>query len=629
MGLTNTQNTALAASEAKETFEFTWKPSFITDGVPSEDGAFNVKAQFMAGGGRASPREYELWFFKGESEPIENFTLLSSTLTGEFITNREGKWDVEQLSVDVSYYCNYDEETSSSSGLLWTSIAYIPHQTAYPLMLAYDVSYFLRLDFDVSGNTYTVLLWFHDFGQWNSEGFRNQAGWPPDPQREGYTFDGWFVDPELTIPLDVGHIMTGDYSLYAKFTVITYTITYNLNGGTLNFPINSYNIETMFIIFMSPSRSGYAFMGWYEDAAFTDNKTTSIILGRTGDIELFAKWEAIAYTVTYNLGGGALNNPVDTYTVESPTITLQTPTRTGYTFLGWFINAAFTGAVVTQIAAGSTGNKVFFVKWETIQYTITYFLNGGTQSGHPTGFNVESGNIPLSIPTKTGYSFGGWFAGAAFTGAAITEIAAGTANHVTLYAKWETLRYTVTFYVDGAVYREITVDYGTKIADLMLIDMETVSGVSLYADGDMTKSFDRASAIIQDTHIFASSGFDVFVSLTTVVQDKETTILVERDSLLLDLLVTPALEGYTFGGWYYDAEFTEEIEPADKIAANTTVYAKMTKDVGGLFSRPAGWLILVGGILGAGAAAFILVKCIRFLFGKDSKPKRSKGGYNL
>ncbi|ADY13386.1 InlB B-repeat-containing protein [Sphaerochaeta globosa] len=71
-----------------------------------------------------------------------------------------------------------------------------------------------------------------------------------------------------------------------------------------------------------------------------------------------------SYTITYNLDGGINDdgNP-ETYTIKTPTITLQAPTKPGFVFDGWFSNAAFEGTAVTTIAQGSMGDKALYARW--------------------------------------------------------------------------------------------------------------------------------------------------------------------------------------------------------------------------------------------------------------------------
>ena len=84
------------------------------------------------------------------------------------------------------------------------------------------------------------------------------------------------------------------------------------------------------------------------------------------------------------------------------------PSRNGYTFGGWYANANCTGTKVMGIPSTATGEKEYWAKWNPVTYTITYQLDGGTASGNPTKYTIESEAITLKNPTKTGYTFAGW-----------------------------------------------------------------------------------------------------------------------------------------------------------------------------------------------------------------------------
>ena len=206
---------------------------------------------------------------------------------------------------------------------------------------------------------------------------------------------------------------------------------------------------------------GAALTGW--NYAYSVNG--SAISGNTFDISADASVTVtrtpIDYTITYNLGGGtnASSNPA-TYTIQSPAITLSAPTRTGYTFGGWYANSGLTGNQVTTIGGGSTGNVQLWAKWTPTQYTITYNLGGGTNHGdNPSTYTVESAAIALGAATRTGYQFGGWYASADCSGDAVTTIATGSTGDVELWAKWTANRYAIAFYrngaTDGTMYNEL------------------------------------------------------------------------------------------------------------------------------------------------------------------------------
>lgn len=146
----------------------------------------------------------------------------------------------------------------------------------------------------------------------------------------------------------------------------------------------------------------------------------------------------IQYSIGYDLAGGsvATENPT-TYTIESDAITLNNPTRKGYTFAGW--TGTDLGAATTSvtIAHGSTGNRSYTATWTPISYSISYNgVEGATfETPNPATYTIEDA-ITLNNPTKDGYTFAGWFDNAGFTGSAVTTIAAGSTGDKTFWAKW-------------------------------------------------------------------------------------------------------------------------------------------------------------------------------------------------
>ena len=216
-----------------------------------------------------------------------------------------------------------------------------------------------------------------------------------------------------------------------------YTIIYNnLKDGKNNSKNpTSYTKDSDTIILKKPTRTGYTFKGWYEDAEYS-KQVTEIEKGSTGDVELYAKWSAKKYDITYKVNGGknSKNNP-ETYKITTSTIKLQEPTKKGYEFAGWYSDKKFTKKV-TKIKKGSTGDVKLYAKWEAKEYGITYKLNGGKNSSkNPKNYTVESKTIILKKPTRTGYKFVGWYSDKKLT-KKVTKIKKGTTGKVTLYAKW-------------------------------------------------------------------------------------------------------------------------------------------------------------------------------------------------
>ena len=143
------------------------------------------------------------------------------------------------------------------------------------------------------------------------------------PTRKGYRFSAWYTNDALTKKATVvrGKANRKLRTVYAKWRPERYSITYKLNGGKASgrHP-SSYTMESEKILFGTPKRRGYAFKGWYKDSGFSKKKS-SIKAGSTGDVTVYARWERIKYSITYDLGGGKASVALPkSYTVKSSTI---------------------------------------------------------------------------------------------------------------------------------------------------------------------------------------------------------------------------------------------------------------------------------------------------------------------
>jgi len=266
-----------------------------------------------------------------------------------------------------------------------------------------------------------------------------------EPTRSGYKFLGWYnASTGGTQVLSIGSASSGNITLYARWEKIpeTFSITYQLDGGT-NASSNpsTYTEGTGVSGFANPSRSGYNFLGWY-NAASGGSMITSISSTATGNITLYARWEKIpaTYTITYNLDGGTNGSNPSSYTEGTGVSKLDGATKNGYNFLGWF-STATGGTQYTSIPSTSTGNITLYARWEIIPttYTITYNLDGGTNSGSNPATVTEGERITLSDATRSNYAFAGWYDE---NGNNISSVYGN--NNITLTAKWKK-KYTVTF----------------------------------------------------------------------------------------------------------------------------------------------------------------------------------------
>ncbi|MBR1714589.1 MAG: leucine-rich repeat protein [Treponema sp.] len=184
---------------------------------------------------------------------------------------------------------------------------------------------------------------------------------------DGYDFVGWYIGDKK---IEEGFKINQNYTFTAKFEAIDYTINYELNGGknSSENPL-SYTIESDSFSFAAPTRTGYKFSGWYETEDFAGSSTAGIESGNFGDKTLYAKWNLI-YKISYELNGGknVIENPTS-YTIDSDSIILLSPSRVGCTFAGWYVSDDFKENPVTKIPSGSFGNITLYAKWDSIIYT--------------------------------------------------------------------------------------------------------------------------------------------------------------------------------------------------------------------------------------------------------------------
>ena len=185
----------------------------------------------------------------------------------------------------------------------------------------------------------------------------------------------------------------------------------------------------------TPSRTGYTFNGWYTASSggslVSSPYTPSVPYG---PINLYAQWSVNTYTVTYNSGGGSyISN--GSYNAEG-NISLPTPTRAGYTFSGWY-TANYNGYLISSphTPASPYGGITLYAKWSPHVYTLTYDSQGGSLLA-PRVYESGGKIILPFAPTRSGYTFNGWFTSSTGGTALTSPYSPSSAGNITLYAQW-------------------------------------------------------------------------------------------------------------------------------------------------------------------------------------------------
>ncbi|HIJ86185.1 MAG TPA: beta-propeller fold lactonase family protein [Desulfuromonadales bacterium] len=242
--------------------------------------------------------------------------------------------------------------------------------------------------------------------------------------RTGYSFSVWntAADGSGTDYANTAvFVISADTTLYAKWTLNSYTVSFNSNGGSA---VTSQSIDynTTATAPAAPGKTGYTFAGWYSDAALTAAFTFTTAI--TADTTLYAKWTINSYTVSFNSNGGSA---VTSQSVDYNALAAApaAPTKTGSTFSGWYSDVALTTAFAftTPISADTT----LYAKWTLNSYTITPTAGTGSSISPATAQTITSGaTTSFTVAPLAGFGIlsvtgcNGTLNGSSYTTAAIT-----------------------------------------------------------------------------------------------------------------------------------------------------------------------------------------------------------------
>jgi len=195
------------------------------------------------------------------------------------------------------------------------------------------------------------------------------------PDQPGYSFDGWYLDEILTIPYEFGIMPGNDLDLYGTYQIELYSISYNnLEGADNSSNPTQYTIESETITLSEVSLDGQVFGGWYDNPDFSGEVIAEIPTGSFGNMELYAKWTTEApttYTVIFETNGGTAIEP-QTLSIDEPLYIADSPTREGYIFEGYWLDADFT--VSFEQGTALNQDSTIYVQWfeATAEYDITF-----------------------------------------------------------------------------------------------------------------------------------------------------------------------------------------------------------------------------------------------------------------
>ena len=453
---------------------------------------------------------------------------------------------------------------------------------------------------------------------------------PDNPIKAGYTFVDWYKEESLTNVYTPAPVET-DLTVYAKWSINSYTVTFNSLGGSPVNPITDTFGASINEDDVKATREYYTFGGWYTDNEFKNPFNYKI---PSSNMTVFAKWTANNIIFTFDKNSDAANGTMDDFQVTENSSSKKLPAcefyLEGYNFMGWAKEP--TGEVIYEdqedlVHIEGNGKTKLYAIWEIKKQTINYYVSYQNQP-YKTFENVEYGSDlpkPDPDPELLGFEFKGWgkmveSQDLIFAEDAEYFVSRGTNRGYSLYNNYnvgdkvptDLILYkvnpqisplvgeennfyalfvrkqtTITFYDsytgDPIAKGQFTGYYGSPLTDFPS-DIPTHDGYKigkLYFDSGCTL---EAPEVIK----FGADNYNLYYdyniqsySLTKYIDENTSITLpnIEYNTLLNEVIGdNPTKTGYTFDYWYYlDGNVEVKVTDSSRmLAENLTIYAKFT-----------------------------------------------------
>jgi Listeria/Bacterioides repeat len=392
---------------------------------------------------------------------------------------------------------------------------------------------------------------------------------------DGSTFVGWYFADDTKF--DPTAIYKEDISLIAKGAKI-FTLSFETQTSDITDPEDKDAFDGMEVgvlpIVYPPT--GYDFSGWNTEANGSgETVTPSTVLTSTGDITLYAQYEAQTYIMSFDTRVASIANPASKPVIYDAEVgELPVLERTGYVFDGWNTRANGSGTTFTESTILKIADKfILYAQWTANKYKLSFdtqVADIANPDDQIVTYDIELGELPT--PERAGYTFDGWNleqngSGEFFTKSTVFLFT----NDVTLYAQWHNT-YTLSFDTQAASIANPaskTVTNGIEVGELSVLERTgyVFDGWNLKPDGS-GEFFTKSTVFLftNDVTLYAkwtantyTLSFDTQVAEITNPDDKTVTYDAE-----IGELTVPERVGYTFKGWNtkangYGVDLTESM----------------------------------------------------------------------
>lgn len=321
-----------------------------------------------------------------------------------------------------------------------------------------------------------------------------------------------------------------------------YNITYHLNGGINAEENPTTQLKADTLTLKNPTREGYEFAGWYTDEDYK-HAVTSLSGITENEIELYAKWNAEEYTITYMDGTTVVNTIAVTY--GSKYKMPAQPTKEGYKFLGWYTEEVAGEEITEAVEVELKAAKILYAHWNQNFYEITYHLDGGKNAEENPKKHSKDEVLNLYAPSREGYQFAGWYTDTEYKNSA-AGLNGITENQIELYAKWQQI---------------------VPVPENPDIKNPATSDTNIPETSDITVPETEESKLSE-----TAATCKITYKLNKGTNNKKNPTKISSNESVT--LKAPTRKKYTFAGWYVN---NKKVTRLSKVRNAVTVTAKWTK----------------------------------------------------
>lgn len=443
----------------------------------------------------------------------------------------------------------------------------------------------------------------------------DKSGWAAGDTGKipGYRFDGWYTAPNGGNKYDFNTPLTGNVTVYAKWTANGYTVKYDAGGGNGTMSDQKFTFDVPQNL--SPNtftRDGYTFTDWKRadtGDSYTDGQQVSNLTSTpNGVVTLVAQWTPNQAAINYNANpptgrtpGGQGTANWTGHTGDTPTISQNGWTVDGYTFTGWNTQAGGKGqAYAPGTKWAANGTLTLYAQWTAGEASLSYDGNGvtGGKTDPQTGKTDEKINVRDNGFTRDGYTFVTWNTQADCKGNAVKPNSEWTLRgSSTLYACWAGNAQTLTYHGNGATGGNTAAQSGktgdelTTNANGFTRDGYTFVRWDTAKDGSGTAYGEGKNGVSQ--YVMKPAGNDLYAiwkanpatiqyrndwpnttgSTPDTTGNTGDTVTISQNSF--------DRPGYTFTGWSTSKRGDPSLQPGDKHTLEprtTTVWAQWKAD---------------------------------------------------